>query len=68
MEQTRDAVKLHVTITEGRNRQVRKMFLAVGKEVKLLKRIKIGDLSLRGLDRGEVRKLTNEEVEYLSNL
>ncbi len=68
VEQTRDAVRLHITITEGRNRQVRKMFLAVGKEVKLLKRIKIGELSLKGLDRGEVRKLTNEEVEYLSNL
>lgn len=68
VEQTRDAVRLHITITEGRNRQVRKMFLAVGKEVKLLKRIKIGELFLKGLDRGEVRKLTNEEVEYLSNL
>lgn len=44
------------------------MFLAVGKEVKLLKRIKVGELTLRGLDRGEVRKLTAEEVEYLMNL
>jgi len=68
VEQTRDAVRLHITITEGRNRQVRKMFLAVGKEVKLLKRIKVGELTLRGLDRGEVRKLTAEEVEYLMNL
>ena len=68
VEQTRDAVRLHITITEGRNRQVRKMFLAVGKEVKLLKRIKVGELTLRGLDRGEVRKLTEEEVEYLMNL
>lgn len=68
VERTRDAVRLHITITEGRNRQVRKMFLAVGKEVKLLKRIKVGELTLRGLDRGEVRKLTAEEVEYLMNL
>lgn len=68
VEQTRDAVRLHITITEGRNRQVRKMFLAVGKEVKLLKRIKVGELTLRGLDRGEVRKLTAEEVDYLMNL
>lgn len=68
VEQTRDVVRLHITITEGRNRQVRKMFLAVGKEVKLLKRIKVGELTLRGLDRGEVRKLTAEEVEYLMNL
>lgn len=68
VEELRDAVKLHITITEGRNRQVRKMFEAVGKEVKLLKRIKIGDLTLKGLNRGDVRKLTAQEIDYLMNL
>lgn len=67
-ERDRNFTKLHITITEGRNRQVRKMFEAVGKEVEFLKRIKVGDLSLRGLDRGAVRKLTAEEVDYLKNL
>lgn len=60
--------KLHITITEGRNRQVRKMFEVVGNNVDFLKRIKIGDLQLTGLDRGEVRKLSYEEVNYLLNM
>jgi 23S rRNA pseudouridine2605 synthase len=59
---------MHITITEGRNRQVRKMLEAVGKEVIFLKRIKIGELTLKGLDRGKVRKLTAEEIEYLRNV
>ena len=60
--------KLHITITEGRNRQVRKMFEVVGNNVDFLKRIKIGDLQLSGLDRGEVRKLSYEEVNYLLDM
>lgn len=60
--------KLHVTITEGRNRQVRKMFEAVGKQVVFLKRIRIGEMGLGSLPRGKVRKLTAEEIFYLENL
>ncbi len=60
--------KLSITITEGRNRQVRKMFEAVGKEVVFLKRIKIGELGLTGLDRGKCRPLSKYEIEYLKNL
>ncbi len=60
--------KLHIVLTEGKNREIRKMFEAVGKEVKFLKRIKIGELTLSGLDRGEVRRLSPEEVFYLKNL
>ena len=44
------------------------MFMTEGKEVKFLKRIKIGDLGLSGLDRGAVRKLSAEEIEYLKNV
>ena len=68
VETNKEFTKLHVTITEGRNRQVRKMFEAVGKNVDFLKRIKIGNLTLRGLDRGQVRKLSAEEVDYLKNI
>ncbi|MBR2617633.1 MAG: rRNA pseudouridine synthase [Clostridia bacterium] len=68
VESTDDYTKLHVTITEGRNRQVRKMFESVGKEVVFLKRIKIGELTLRGLDRGKVRKLSPEEIHYLQHI
>ena len=68
IETLKTGSKLHITITEGRNRQVRKMFEAVGNFVDFLKRIKIGDLTLTGLNRGEVRQLSAFEVEYLKNL
>ncbi len=68
VDQTKTFTKYHVTVTEGRNREIRKMFLSVGKEVKFLKRIKIGDLGLGGLDRGACRKLTAEEVDYLKRV
>lgn len=57
--------RIRVTISEGRNRQVRRMFEAVGKEVIFLKRERIGDLKLGGLSRGKWRYLTDEEINYL---
>lgn len=68
VETNKAYTKIHVTITEGKNREVRKMFEAIGREVTLLKRIKVGELTLRGLDRGAYRKLTREEVMYLLTL
>ena len=68
IETNKNYSKLHITITEGRNRQVRKMFEAVGNNVDFLKRIKIGDLKLTGLNRGEVRKLSSQEINYLLNI
>lgn len=67
-EKTDKYTKMSITITEGRNRQVRKMFEAVGKEVVFLKRIKIGELGLSGLDRGKCRPLSRYEIDYLKNL
>lgn len=60
--------KLEVVINEGRNRQVRKMFDAVGLNVVFLKRTQIGDLRLGGLARGKSRVLSIEEVLYLKSL
>lgn len=60
--------KMNVVLTEGKNREIRKMFEVVGKNVDFLKRIRLGDLTLTGLDRGAIRKLTQEEVFYLKNL
>ena len=68
VETHKDYTKVHITITEGKNRQVRRMFESIGKNVAFLKRISIGNLKLKGMDRGEVRKLTDEEVQYLKNL
>ena len=45
--------RVEVTITEGRNRQVKKMFESVGKEVEFLKRVAEGELRLGGLQRGK---------------
>lgn len=60
--------KVHITITEGRNRQVRRMFEAIGRNVAFLKRVSIGRLKLKGLDRGEVRPLTQQEIAYLKGM
>lgn len=68
VETTKTYSKVHITITEGKNRQVRKMFECINNNVDFLKRIKIGELTLTGLNRGEVRKLSPTEIDYLLNL
>ena len=68
VETNKEYTKIHITITEGKNREIRKMFAAIGREVTLLKRIKVGELTLRGLDRGKWRKLNKQEVAYLMSL
>lgn len=60
--------KLKITIFEGRNREIRKMFEKFGKQVVFLKRIAIQNLKLGNLKLGEYRKLTAEELSYLKNL
>ena len=57
--------KLSVVIDEGQNRQVRRMFEAIGHAIKLLKRVRIGGVKLGGLKRGEYRDLTEEELNLL---
>lgn len=59
---------LEVTIHEGRNHQVRKMFEAVGYDVLKLKREKYANLDLAGLKPGEYRKLTNKEIAILYSM
>ena len=55
-----------ITIYEGKNRQVRKMFKAIGNPVVELERIAIGDVKLGRLATGSYRKLTAREIESLS--
>jgi len=57
--------RVEITIHEGRNRQVRRMFKAVGHEVLALKRTAFAGLSLEGVRRGEHRALTEEEIRSL---
>ncbi len=55
--------KLSVVITEGQNHQVRRMFDAIGRDIKLLKRVRIGSVHLGNLFRGKTKPMTAEEVE-----
>lgn len=63
-----ERTELTIIIHEGRNRQVRRMFEAIDKNVVFLKRISIGDLNLGELRRGEYRFLSEEEIAYLRSL
>lgn len=56
---------VQLTIHEGRNRQVRRMFEAIGHEVLKLKRERFGFLGLEGLAPGDSRTLTIHEVKKL---
>jgi len=57
--------RIQITIHEGKNRQVRKMFEALGYHVAALQRIAIGNISLGNLQVGRWRHLTAHEVNYL---
>ena len=59
---------VELTIHEGRNHQVRKMFEALGYDVLKLKREKYANLDLTGLKAGEYRKLSNKEVAILYSM
>lgn len=59
---------LLVSIHEGRNRQVRRMFTAVGHEVVSLKRVGFATIKLHDLPRGQWRRLTDVEVKKLKEL
>lgn len=67
-EKSKEFTKMQVTIYEGKNRQIRRMFESVDKNVVFLKRTAIGDFKLGGLSRGGWRHLTPEEVFYLQNI
>ena len=60
--------KLEVQITEGKNREIRKIFEHFGYNVIFLKRISIGKIKLGGLTRGTCRLLRQSEIEYLKSL
>ena len=60
--------RVELTIHEGRNRQVRRMFAALGHEVKSLRRVKFAGLTLQGVARGQHRQLSQTEVERLYQL
>ena len=56
---------LHMSLYEGRNRQIRKMCDAAGITIRRLSRVAIGQLRLNGLGVGKWRHLDQEEIDYL---
>ena len=63
-----DDAEVKVSIFEGRNRQIRKMFENLHYNVKELKRVTIGEFKIGNLKPGEYRKLTEDEIQYIKNL
>lgn len=56
---------LHITIHEGRNREIRKMFEFLGLKIYNLKRISIGELQLGDLPLGKYKYLNKEEINMV---
>jgi 23S rRNA pseudouridine2605 synthase len=65
MDKKKQTAIIEITIHEGRNRQVRRMFEAIGHRVLKLKRERYAFLTLSGLKTGEARELTHHEVKQL---
>ena len=68
IKQNQRSTVVEISIREGKNRQVRKMFKAVGNTVIELERIAIGDVRLGHMQQGHYRKLTRREIDYLKGL
>lgn len=54
--------EVYISITEGKKRQIRKMFESIGNSVVYLKRVSIGGLQLGNLKEGEIKPITREEI------
>jgi 23S rRNA pseudouridine2605 synthase len=63
-----DGARIELTIHEGRNRQVKRMFEAVGHRVRRLHRSRFGPLDVEGLEPGRWRELEPDEVERLRSI
>jgi 23S rRNA pseudouridine2605 synthase len=60
--------ELFLSLLEGRNREVRRMFEVLGYDVKKLDRISFAGITTTGLSRGKWRKLQHKEVEHLKKV
>jgi hypothetical protein len=59
---------VEITVSEGRNRLVRRMLAQLGHPVSKLRRESFATLSIRGMERGQVRRLTTEEVRRIQEI
>ncbi len=64
-KQVEDKYITTITIFEGKNRQIRRMFEVIGLQILQLTRVKIGELQLGDLPLGKYRKLTKEDLAML---
>jgi 23S rRNA pseudouridine2605 synthase len=68
LRQAERITTVEIRIMEGKNRQVRKMFAAVGNNVIELERVAVGEILLGRLKEGHYRKLTRRELAYLEDI
>ncbi|MBS3104855.1 rRNA pseudouridine synthase [Candidatus Woesearchaeota archaeon] len=54
--------EVYISITEGKKRQIRKMFETVGNKVAYLKRVSIGGLALGNLKAGDIKEISRQEI------
>lgn len=67
LECDNERTMMQVTLYQGLNRQIRKMFEYVGYEVKSLKRIQHATISIIGLKRGEFKPIKPQQIKELKN-
>jgi len=67
LEQDNSSTTMRITLFQGLNRQIRKMFEHFGYEVKSLKRIQHATVTLEGLKRGEFKPIKPQAIKELKN-
>ncbi|HEY3373898.1 MAG TPA: pseudouridine synthase [Candidatus Aquicultor sp.] len=65
LRETKSSTLLETTISEGKKRQIRRMFEAIGHSVIFLKRIAVDNIVLNKLPLGDFRHLTDKEIDML---
>lgn len=60
--------RVEITISEGKNRQIRRMLESMGYRVSFLKRTAVGSIRLGGLARGKHRRLNQKEMAFIKGL
>jgi 23S rRNA pseudouridine2605 synthase len=68
VEEKEETTNLKITLQEGKNRQIRRMFAKIEKPVKYLRRIRIANISISGIKKGEYRNLTQKEINDLKSI